>query len=141
MYRFSRLTSSIFTSTLLLSFGLITPSQAQTPSSLNNIRQEETAQSQNSNNLELIYELTALNRAKNLARMAAERINGSISNYRAESSMHRAAQNSPFVDNGNGTWTFTFNGTYPGSNIPAFKTVVTVSKDGQTVTVDENTQL
>lgn len=138
MRKFSRLTGGIFISNLVIVFGLVTPSQAQTPSPINNIGKLEITQSQDNNNLDLIYELTALNRAKNLARMAAERVNGSISNYRAESSMHRAAQNSPFVDNGDGTWTFTFTGTRPGLNVPAFRTVVTVSKDGQTVSVDEN---
>ena len=138
MHKFSRFTSSIFISILLVSSGLVTPSQAQDPSPINNIGKLEITQSQDNNNLESIYELTALNRAKNLARMAAERVNGSISNYRAESSMHRAAQNSPFVDNGDGTWTFSFTGTRPGSNVPAFRTVVTVSKDGKTVSVDEN---
>ena len=138
MHKFSRFTSRIFISTLLVSSGFVSPSQAQTTSPINNLGKLEITQSQDNNNLESIYELTALNRAKNLARMAAERVNGSISNYRAESSMHRAAQNSPFVDNGDGTWTFSFTGTRPGSNVPAFRTVVTVSKDGKTVSVDEN---
>lgn len=142
MHSFSRLTLGILTSTLLLSAGINVRSQAQTLSTNNTKQQNATQVYGNSNNLELMYDnLTALNRAKNLARMAAERANGYVNNYRAEPSMHGAAEDSPFVDNGNGTWTFTFTGTRPGSDIPAYRTVVTVSKDGQTVTVNENSLL
>ena len=152
MYSLSRFTLGIVTSTVFLSAGISFPSQAQMPNQSNNNLQQGVTLAQDSNtstqvygnstNLELMYDnLTALNRAKNLARMAAERVNGYINNYRAEPSMHGAAEDSPFVDNGNGTWTFNFTGTRPGSSTPAFRTVVTVSKDGQTVTVDENTLL
>ena len=82
------------------------------------------------NNLEL-------NRAKNLARQAAEVANGGLGNYRAETAMHGAAKESPFVDNGNGTWTFTFKGQKPGASVYTVETVVTVSQDG-TVRVDYN---
>jgi hypothetical protein len=78
-----------------------------------------------------------LNRAKNLARQAAEVANGGLGNYRAEASMHGAAKESPFVDNGDGTWTFTFKGQKPGASVYTVETVVTVSQDG-TVRVDYN---
>jgi hypothetical protein len=78
-----------------------------------------------------------LNRAKNLARMAAERANGGLSEYRAESSMHGPASQSSYVDNGNGTWTFTFKGYRPGSSDLSIESAVTVSRDGN-VTVDYN---
>jgi hypothetical protein len=78
-----------------------------------------------------------LNRAKNLARQAAEVANGGLGNYRAEAAMHGAAKESPFVDNGNGTWTFTFKGQKPGASVYTVETVVTVSQDG-TVRVDYN---
>ncbi|HAA27385.1 MAG TPA: hypothetical protein DCE56_06505 [Cyanobacteria bacterium UBA8553] len=78
-----------------------------------------------------------LNRAKNLARQAAERENGGLGNYRAESSMHGPASQSPFVDNGNGSWTFTFKGRRPYSDAPSIESVVTVSQDGR-VNIDYN---
>lgn len=82
--------------------------------------------------------LIALNRAKNLARAAAESANGGLGNYRAESSMHGPATEAPYVDNGNGTWTFTFKGNVPGATTPTFESVVTVAKDGSQVTVNYN---
>jgi hypothetical protein len=78
-----------------------------------------------------------LNRAKNLARQAAEAINGGLGNYRAEAAMHGAAKESPFVDNGDGTWTFAFEGHKPGASVYSVETVVTVSEHGM-VRVDYN---
>ncbi|AFZ08446.1 hypothetical protein Osc7112_4118 [Oscillatoria nigro-viridis PCC 7112] len=78
-----------------------------------------------------------LNRAKNLARQAAEVANGGLGNYRAEASMHGTSKESPFVDNGDGTWTFTFKGYKPGSSVYTVETVVTVSQDGR-IRVDYN---
>ncbi len=83
-----------------------------------------------SNNIEL-------NRAKNLARQAAENANGGLGQYRAEASMHGASAESPFVDNGDGTWTFTFQGYKPGSSVYTVETVVTVSQEGS-ITVNYN---
>lgn len=79
----------------------------------------------------------ALNRAKNLARQAAETANGGLGKYRAEASMHGASKESPFVENGDGTWTFTFQGYRPGSSVYTVETVVTVSQDGR-IRVDYN---
>jgi hypothetical protein len=79
--------------------------------------------------------LRDLNRAKNLARQAAERANGGLGYYRAETSMHGPAAQSPYVDNGNGTWTFTFKGSMPGETTPSYENVVTVSTEGN-VTMD-----
>ena len=76
------------------------------------------------NNLEL-------SRAKNLARQAAEVANGGLGNYRAEAAMHGPAQESPFVENGNGTWTFIFQGHKPGASVYTVETVVTVSHNGR----------
>lgn len=79
-----------------------------------------------------------LRRAMNLARQAAERTNGGLNNYRAEAAMYGTATQSPFVDNGNGTWTFTFRGGPPGWTTPTLETAVTVSQDGSQVTIDYN---
>ncbi|PSB23959.1 hypothetical protein [Stenomitos frigidus] len=68
-----------------------------------------------------------LNRAKNLARQAAEAANGGLRYYRAEDSMHGPAQRCPFVDNGD-SWTFTFSGIRVGSVTRTVQSVVTVYK-------------
>jgi hypothetical protein len=79
-----------------------------------------------------------LNRAKNLARQAAEETNGGLGNYRAESSMHGPASEASYKDNGNGTWTFTFKGSRPDSTTPTVESLVTVSQDGSKINVDYN---
>lgn len=80
----------------------------------------------------------ALNRAKNYARQAAERINGGLGNYRAELSMHGPSVDAPYTENEDGTWTFRFLGGRPGSDILDVETVVTVSQDGEIVNIDYN---
>ncbi|MFB2920825.1 hypothetical protein [Aerosakkonema funiforme] len=79
-----------------------------------------------------------LNRAKNLARQAGVSANGGLGRYRPENSMHGPATEAPFVDNGDGSWTFTFKGRRPDSSVYNIQTVVTVSKDGRQVNVDYN---
>lgn len=79
-----------------------------------------------------------LNRAKNLARMAAERANGGLGEYRAEESMHGPAFDAPYVDNNNGTWTFTFKGRSPYSSDYLIESVVTVSRDASQLDVEYN---
>jgi hypothetical protein len=76
-------------------------------------------------------------RAQNLARQAAEKANGGLGNYRAESSMYGPATKAPYVDNGNGSWTFTFKGHRPGSDVDTYESVVTVSREGN-VSIDYN---
>lgn len=78
-----------------------------------------------------------LNRAKNLARQAAEVANGGIRVYRAEASMHGPAQDCPYVDNGD-SWTFTFLGGRPGSSVMTIESVVTVYKNSPRVIVAYN---
>jgi hypothetical protein len=79
----------------------------------------------------------AQSRAMNLARQAAERANGGLNNYRAESSMYGPATRAPFKDNGNGTLTFTFLGGLPAA-APSIESVVTVALNGDAVSVDYN---
>lgn len=78
-----------------------------------------------------------LNRAKNLARQAAEEANGGIRVYRAEASMHGPAQQCPYVDNGD-SWTFTFSGSRIGSTTRTIESVVTVYKASSRVVVAYN---
>lgn len=98
---------------------------------------QTTSQQPNHNTWTLNDEI-ALNRAKNYAREAAEKVNGGLSKYRAESLMYGPADEAPYVDNGNGTWTFTFYGHKPGTTTPSVKSIVTVAKNGSKVTVDYN---
>ncbi|MEX0270245.1 hypothetical protein AB3R30_13965 [Leptolyngbyaceae cyanobacterium UHCC 1019] len=78
-----------------------------------------------------------LNRAKNLARQAAESANGGIRVYRAEDSMHGPASRCPYVDNGD-SWTFTFLGGRPGVTTKTIESVVTVYKTSPRVVVAYN---
>ncbi len=78
-----------------------------------------------------------LNRAKNLARQAAESANGGIRVYRAENSMHGPASRCPYVEN-NDSWTFTFFGGRPGFTTKTIESVVTVYKTSPRVVVAYN---
>lgn len=83
-------------------------------------------------------QITALGRARNLARQAAEAANGGLEVYRADASMHGRVSDAPCVDNGDGSWTFTVKGGEPGFTTPSKETVVTVNSNGWTVKVDYN---
>lgn len=78
-----------------------------------------------------------LNRAKNLARQAAEAANGGLQFYRAEDSMHGPAARCPYVDNGD-SWTFTFLGSRVGSVTRTIQSVVTVYKSSSRIVVAYN---
>ncbi|HEY9853827.1 MAG TPA: hypothetical protein V6D28_30430 [Leptolyngbyaceae cyanobacterium] len=99
-------------------------------SSTNNLKQQDSTVIRTMN--------IELNRAKNFARRAAESANGGLGRYRAEDSMHGPSREAPFVDNGDGTWTFKFKGRRPESNVYTIESVVTVSQDGKRITVDYN---
>ena len=90
---------------------------------------------------EPMNKLMALGRAKNVARQAAEAANGGISKYRADDAMHGPVSQAPCTDNGDSTWTFTFQGTVPGDETPAFETAVTIHSDTFEVKIDRNTDL
>jgi hypothetical protein len=85
----------------------------------------------------VIQNVIDLNRAKNLARQAAEKENGGLGMYRAEPIMHGPATLTNHVENEN-SWTFTFYGSPPPYTTPMIESVVTVSKDGERVTIEYN---
>lgn len=74
-----------------------------------------------------------LTRAKNLARQAAERENGGLNKYRAEAAMYGPAIDSDYVENEDGSVTFSFKGGPPGFTTPNLETVVMVSPAGEVV--------
>ncbi len=88
-----------------------------------------------------------LARAKNLARQVGERENGGILEYRTELAMHGPAEEAPFVENADGSWTFTFQGcrtelldSTGQCSTYTVESVVTVTPDN-TVTLDANRTL
>jgi hypothetical protein len=83
-------------------------------------------------------QLGDLNKAKNLARQAAEKANGGLNQYRAEPAMHASGLEAPYVDNGDGTLTFTFTGGPPGYTTPTVQSVVMVNTQTWAVRVDSN---
>jgi Tfp pilus assembly protein PilX len=118
--------------TFLLLTSPVTPIRAQA---------ENSCVAQASTGSDAFEKITALSRARNLARQAAEAANGGLENYRADTSMHGWTEQAPCADNGDGTWTFTFQGTTPNSNTPTVESVVTVDSRTWKVTVDRNTPL
>jgi hypothetical protein len=118
----------------LVGFSTLAVAVSPTLSNANPVAESQT------DGVRVINNNIELNRAKNLARQAAEAANGGLGNYRAEASMHGTSKESPFVDNGDGSWTFTFKGYKPGSSVYTVETVVTVSTDGR-IRVDYNGQI
>ncbi len=82
-----------------------------------------------------------LNRAKNYARQAIEELNGGLGLYQAEDAMHGRAEEAPYQDNGDGTWTFIFLGGAPGWTTPTVESEVTIDQATGAVTVDYNGSL
>jgi hypothetical protein len=78
-----------------------------------------------------------INRAKNLARQAATKANGGLERYRPDPVMYGPAVQTSYVNNSNGSITFTFKGSTPGGATPSIETVATVMPDGS-VNIDYN---
>ncbi|MGF1525150.1 MAG: hypothetical protein ACFBSF_22725 [Leptolyngbyaceae cyanobacterium] len=71
--------------------------------------------------------------AKNLARQTAEAENGGLSQYRAELAMHGPAADAPFVENEDGSLTFTFQGRRPESLEYSIESVITITPSGEVI--------
>ncbi|URR34824.1 hypothetical protein NBE99_09240 [Thermosynechococcus sp. HN-54] len=85
--------------------------------------------------------IAELVRARNYARQAAERVNGGLTRYRAEQSMHGPVREAPYVRNADGSYTFRILGYRVRNGVPesmpSIETVATVAPDGRT-TIDYN---
>ncbi len=89
--------------------------------------------------LEIEYgRLVKLNRAKNLARQAAERANGGLTEYRPEPAMHGPAQRTDYEELTEGVWQFTFKGRRPTANEYTIESVVVVDSNTGDITVEYN---
>ncbi|NRB07951.1 MAG: hypothetical protein HRU34_12615 [Richelia sp.] len=86
-------------------------------------------------------QIIALGRAKNVARQAAQVVNSGIEKYRPEDVMHGPVTKAPCTDNGDGTWTFNFQGMVPGGSVPIRNTTVTIDSKTFDVKIDRNTVL
>ena len=85
--------------------------------------------------------ISSLSRAKNYARQVAEKINGGLQVYRAEAMMHGPVEETHYVENSDGTVTFTFYGGRPGFTTPTVESVVTVNMTTGETHVDYNGEI
>ncbi len=69
-------------------------------------------------------------KAQNWARQAAIKENGGLSRYRPEGSMYGPSADAPYVQNPDGSITFTFKGGAPGSTVMTVETVVQIQPSG-----------
>lgn len=86
----------------------------------------------------VVYSNADLGRAKNLARQAAERENGGLSQYSAEAAMHGPISEAPYRVNRDGTVTFDFLGGRPGFTVPTLQSIVTVNLSNWEVVIEYN---
>ncbi|WP_448533654.1 hypothetical protein [Parathermosynechococcus lividus] len=100
-----------------------------------------TAMAQMRGNESMTTNIAELVRARNYARQAAERVNGGLTRYRADQSMHGPVLQAPYVRNADGSYTFRVLGYRVTNGVsastPSLETIVTVAADGRT-TVDYN---
>lgn len=85
-------------------------------------------------------ELINIQRAKNLARQAAEKENGGLGKYRAEPAMHGPVAETNHEEIEDGVWLFTIRGREVDSEEFTIKTVVRVDQEGN-VTVESNEEI
>lgn len=72
-------------------------------------------------------------KAQNLARQAAIRANGGLSQYRPEPSMFGPSKQAPYTRNADGGLTFQFKGGTPNSTVLSVESVVTILPDSNVV--------
>lgn len=82
--------------------------------------------------------LIELNKAKNLARQAAEKANGGLSQYRAESKMHASPAESNPQEITEDVWKFTFFGKRPNAENYSIQSVVIVNTNTDEVSIEYN---
>ncbi|AFZ43455.1 hypothetical protein PCC7418_1255 [Halothece sp. PCC 7418] len=82
--------------------------------------------------------LVELNRAKNLARQAAEQENGGLTEYRPEPAMHGPAQATNYEELAEGVWQFTFQGRRPTADEYTIESVVVVNTNTGETTIEYN---
>lgn len=87
---------------------------------------------------EQYQKILELNKAKNLARQAAEKANGGLTEYRAEPSMHGPGQSTDYEQIGEGVWKFRFKGRRPSEEEYTIESVVVVDMNNNTVDVEYN---
>jgi hypothetical protein len=96
-----------------------------------------TPQHPNSSKSEISLDGTIYRRARNLARQAAEKANGGLSTYRADSSMYNPARQ-PDQVNDNGVLIYRVKGGSPSSNNPSIETVVVIDTSKWVVDIEYN---
>ncbi|MDR9403229.1 MAG: hypothetical protein RI580_07305 [Halothece sp. Uz-M2-17] len=96
-------------------------------------------ESEERSTLEIEYrKLVQLNRAKNLARQAAEQANGGLTEYRAEPAMHGPPETTNHEQLAEGVWQFTFQGRRPTAEEYTLESVVVVNINTGETTVEYN---
>lgn len=105
----------------------IVPSSGNAPTDLQVLPELPITNNENASIEEIINSSRELNRAKNLARQAAEIHNGGLQNYRAEPAMHTAGIAAPYVDRGD-HWVFRFQGGAPGATMMTVESEIRVDK-------------
>ncbi|PSO47550.1 MAG: hypothetical protein BRC33_12335 [Cyanobacteria bacterium SW_9_44_58] len=87
---------------------------------------------------EQYQKIIELNKAKNLARQAAEKANGGLTEYRAEPAMHGPGQSTNYEQIEQGVWKFRFKGRRPSEEEYTIESVVVVDMNNNTVDVEYN---
>lgn len=82
--------------------------------------------------------LIQLNKAKNLARQAAEKANGGLSQYRAEPKMHAPPVETDYQEIAEGVWRFNFLGKHPSAENYSIESVVIVDTNTDEISIEYN---